>query len=236
MRSRRSRLLLPVVFVGFAAAICSAMLGSTAGASVASAPRPPTDNDEASAPRVISKADRRVIRRIINHRNSTWRWQTVMFKPRTPYDGAAETTQSDSYRRWVLRVWENRAKVAWRKAQRPPHYDEWHVHPPLRGQLGRPQRAVLRRSPDGHELPARVRLEPPPDEGARPTTGRRSSRCGWPSGHMRPDAGSTRGRTPRVIAISSDAAALAADDLDEPAAVALAVELEEQHALPLAEQ
>jgi hypothetical protein len=115
-------LLLPVVLVGLAATICSAMLGSTAGASV---PQPPTDNGEAAAPRVISKADRQVIQRIISQRNSTWRWQTVMFKPRTPYDGAAETTQSDSYRRWVLRAWENRAKVAWRKAQRPPHYDEW---------------------------------------------------------------------------------------------------------------
>jgi hypothetical protein len=125
VRSRRSRLLLPVVFVGLAAAMGSAMLGSTAVASVASVPRPPTDNGEAAAPRVISKADRQVIRRIVNHRDSTWRWQTVMFKPRTPYDGAAETTQSDSYRRWVLRAWENRAKVAWRKAQRPPHYDEW---------------------------------------------------------------------------------------------------------------
>ena len=122
MRSRRSRLLLPVVFVGLAAAICSAMLGSTAGASV---PQPPTDNGEAAAPRVISKADRQVIRRIVNHRNSTWRWQTVMFKPRTPYLGTAETTRNDEYRRWVLRVWKNRAKVAWRKAQRPPHYDEW---------------------------------------------------------------------------------------------------------------
>jgi len=122
VRSRRSRLLLPVVLVGLAAALCSAMLGSTAGASV---PQPPTDNGEAPAPRVISKADRQVIRRIINHRNSTWRWQTVMFTPRTPYHGTAETTQNDEYRRWALRVWENRAKVAWRKAQRPPHYAEW---------------------------------------------------------------------------------------------------------------
>jgi len=117
VRSTRSRLLLPVVLVGLAAA-----LGSTAGASV---PRPATDNDEAAAPRMITKADRRVMRRIINHRNSTWRWQTVMFKPRTPYHGTAETTVSDEYRRWVLRVWENRAKGAWRKAQRPPHYAEW---------------------------------------------------------------------------------------------------------------
>ena len=90
-----------------------------------SVPRPATDNGEAAAPRVISKADRVVIRRIKNARNSTWRWQTVMFKARTPYHGAAETTLSDPYRRWVMRVWQNRAKVAWRKAQRPPHYNEW---------------------------------------------------------------------------------------------------------------
>ena len=117
MRSRGSRLLLPVVFVGLAAA-----LGSTAGASV---PGPATDNEEAAAPRVLTKADRRVIRRIVNHRNSTWRWQDVMQKPRTSYSATAATSTSRPYRRWVLSVWEQRAKQAWRQAQRPPHYNEW---------------------------------------------------------------------------------------------------------------
>ncbi len=32
---------------------------------------------------------------------------------------------SRAYRKWVLSVWERRAKQAWRKATRPPHYDEW---------------------------------------------------------------------------------------------------------------
>ena len=170
------------------------MLGSTAGASVASAPRPSTDNGEASAPRVISKADRRVIRRIINQRNSTWRWQAVMFKPRTPYDGAAEKTQSDSYRRWVLRVWENRAKVAWRKATRPPHYNEWMcIHryegswvDPNAPYYGGLQMDMSFQRAYGWNLLQRR---------ARPTTGRRSSRCGWPSGRTSPDAASTRGPT-----------------------------------------
>ena len=117
MRSRRSRVLLSAVLVGLAAA-----LGSTAGAGV---PGPATDNEEAATPRALTKADRRVVRRILAERNSTWRWQDVMLKPHTPYSATAEKSASRPYRSWVLSVWEKRAKQAWRKAQRPPHHDEW---------------------------------------------------------------------------------------------------------------
>ena len=117
MRSRRSRLLLPVVFVGLAAA-----LGSTAGAGV---PGSATDNEEAVSARVVTKADRRITRRIISLRNSTWRWQDVMQRPRTPYAATAEKSTSRPFRHWVLNAWAKRAKQAWRKAQRPPHYREW---------------------------------------------------------------------------------------------------------------
>jgi hypothetical protein len=116
-------LLLPVVLVGLAAA-----LGSSAGASVTagqSAPGPATDNREASTPRSLTAVDRGLVRRIVSHRNSTWRWQDTMLRPRTPYSGTAETTTSRPYRNWVLRVWQDRAKTAWRKATRPPHYNEW---------------------------------------------------------------------------------------------------------------
>ena len=117
-------MLWPFVLIGFAAALGTAMLGSTATAK-GPGPGPATDNEEASAPRVLTKADHRVTRRIISHRNSTWRWQDVMQVERTPYTGTHEQSTSRSYRRWVLRVWESRAKRAWRKATRPPHYDEW---------------------------------------------------------------------------------------------------------------
>lgn len=117
MRSRQSRVLLSAMLVGLAAA-----LGSTAGASV---PGPTTSADGGSAPRALTKADRKVVRRIVVQRNSTWRWQAVMLKPRTPYAATAETSASRPYRTWVLRVWQKRAKQAWRKAQRPPHYSEW---------------------------------------------------------------------------------------------------------------
>ena len=117
-------MLWPVVSVGFAAALGTAILGSTAVAK-GPGPGPATDNQEAPAPRVLTKADHRVTRRIINQRNSTWRWQDVMQVERTPYTGTHEQSTSREYRRWVLRVWESRAKRAWRKATRPPHYDEW---------------------------------------------------------------------------------------------------------------
>jgi hypothetical protein len=128
-------LLLPFVFVGLAAA-----LGSTAGASVTgekprkgnSAPaRVEHDeqvrlNAKAALRRVaLVRVDQMVTRRIINHRDSTWRWQDVMQKPRTPYSGSAHASKSREYRLWALSVWKKRAKQAWRNAQRPPHYDQW---------------------------------------------------------------------------------------------------------------
>ncbi len=121
MRLTRSRLLLSVVIVGLAAGLGTVGGGSTAGAGV---PGSPTIG-EGFAPRRITKADRIVIRKIINLRNSTWRWQDVMFKPRTPYSATVEKTFSRDYRSWALHVWQVRAKQAWRIAQRPPHYEQW---------------------------------------------------------------------------------------------------------------
>ena len=134
MRSRRSRLLLPFVIVGLAAA-----LGSTAGASVtganallSAAPVKHGLQAEVRAKVAIRRValvrlrgDRLIAKRIINHRNSTWRWQDVMQRPRTPYAGTAHRSTSRAYRVWVMNTWKTRAKQAWRKAQRPPHYSEW---------------------------------------------------------------------------------------------------------------
>jgi hypothetical protein len=121
VRLTRSRLLLSVVIVGLAAGLGTVGGGSTAGAGVPGS----ATNGEAFAPRRITKADRIVIRKIRNLRDSTWRWQDVMFKPRTPYSVTAEKTLSRDYRSWALRVWKRRAKQAWRLAQRPPHYEQW---------------------------------------------------------------------------------------------------------------
>ena len=55
------------------------------------------------------------------------------------------------------------------------------LHPPLRGQLERPERPVLGRPADGPRLHAHLRAAASSCARARPTAGRRSSRCGSPS-------------------------------------------------------
>ena len=178
-----------------------------------------------------------MIRRIINQRNSTWRWQDVMSgrADAVPRD-VAETVESRPYRRWVLSVWERRAKAAWRKATRPPHYDEWMcihryegswVDPnaPYYGGLQMDLASSARTAGSCSQRKGTADNWSPLEQMWVAERAHASGRGLLPVAEHAPD-----------IAISSDAAALAADDLDEPAAVALAVELEEQHALPLAEQ
>ena len=116
-----SRLLLSVVIVGLAAGLGTVGGGSTAGAGVPGS----ATNGEAFAPRRITKADRIVIRKIINQRNATWRWQDVMQVGGRRTPAAHEKTMSRDYRSWALHVWKSRAKQAWRLAQRPPHYEQW---------------------------------------------------------------------------------------------------------------
>lgn len=127
MRSKRSRLLLPVVLVGLAAA-----LGTTAGAGTLG---PLQEARKAAREEATAKAQaerlaaaresRMLVAGIREHRDATWRWQFVMGRPRTPYAGHAERSASMRYQRWTLETWERRATKARRTAQRPPHYDEW---------------------------------------------------------------------------------------------------------------
>jgi hypothetical protein len=121
VRSNGSRLLLAVVLVGVAVALAALAGEKTADARVTGA----ASAAKSSAERRLTRFDRLVVRKIVNQRNATWRWQDVMQRPRTPYSGIAEKTFSRPYRLWALRVWKARAKKAWRRAQRPPHYDEW---------------------------------------------------------------------------------------------------------------
>jgi hypothetical protein len=59
-----------------------------------------------------------------SYRQETWRWQSLMAKPRTP-TGRGEFDPSHEYRRWVNRLWKGRAAVARRRAHHPPRYREW---------------------------------------------------------------------------------------------------------------
>jgi hypothetical protein len=67
----------------------------------------------------------RLLDGIAARRDETWRWQRVMHRPRTPYDGSVGRVRSLAYRTWVLRLWDRRALAAKRKALNPPHRSQW---------------------------------------------------------------------------------------------------------------
>jgi hypothetical protein len=77
------------------------------------------------AVRVAPEVSAALLRGIYAHRDETWRWQRVMRRPRTPFGDSARRLSSVSYRKWVLGLWQHRASVARRQAQRPPHKSQW---------------------------------------------------------------------------------------------------------------
>jgi hypothetical protein len=58
-------------------------------------------------------------------RIETWRWQSLMRKPRTPTLFTERRTTDTAYLRWVHRLWERRAASAERLAAHPPHRAQW---------------------------------------------------------------------------------------------------------------
>lgn len=60
-----------------------------------------------------------------DHRHETWRWQSLMGRPRTPISYSERRSRSPRYRAWVLRLWKQRATKARRRAARPPHRRAW---------------------------------------------------------------------------------------------------------------
>ena len=58
-------------------------------------------------------------------RDTTWRWQRLMMKPRTPTDYSERETTSASYRAWVRKLWRSRAEAAERRALSPPRRGQW---------------------------------------------------------------------------------------------------------------
>jgi hypothetical protein len=58
-------------------------------------------------------------------RSETWRWQSLMRKPRTPTLFTERRTRDAAYLRWVRNLWERRADRAERQAANPPHRAQW---------------------------------------------------------------------------------------------------------------
>jgi cytochrome c peroxidase len=67
----------------------------------------------------------RLMSGIVDRRDETWRWQRLMHRSRTPYSGAATRIPSVHYRRWVYRLWDDRATKAKTQALSPPHRPQW---------------------------------------------------------------------------------------------------------------
>ena len=58
-------------------------------------------------------------------RSETWRWQSLMRKPRTPTLFTERRTSDAAYLRWVRGLWQRRAARAERQAKHPPHRAQW---------------------------------------------------------------------------------------------------------------
>ncbi len=66
-----------------------------------------------------------ILEKIRKFRGETWRWQRLMGVPRTPTRYEAERSSSIEFRRWVLRLWQERAAKARRAAKNPPRLRAW---------------------------------------------------------------------------------------------------------------
>ena len=65
------------------------------------------------------------IEQIDDLRTATWRWQSLMRKPRTPTTYRERKVDSPDFVRWVRDLWQRRALAAERQAERPPHRSQW---------------------------------------------------------------------------------------------------------------
>ncbi len=66
-----------------------------------------------------------VVAKIDDFRIETWRWQSLMGKPRTPTAYSERRARSAAYRAWLLDLWRKRAALAERRAANPPHRSGW---------------------------------------------------------------------------------------------------------------
>jgi hypothetical protein len=79
----------------------------------------------ASGLRLLTPGDDYLLSSIAHHRTNAWRWQQLMGKPRTRASKTVRRSRSPLYRRWVLRLWRERARAVQRQAQRPPRLRAW---------------------------------------------------------------------------------------------------------------
>jgi hypothetical protein len=85
-------------------------------------------NDAPGAGRriAIQQPDAWILEDISRYRTHTWRYETLMGKPRTPYAGYAEDDPSLKFKLWVRDLWRSRATLAKKRfTAGPTHRREW---------------------------------------------------------------------------------------------------------------
>lgn len=65
------------------------------------------------------------LEQIDKYRTTTWRWQALMRKPKTPTSFSERRARSLTYVTWVRNLWLRRARAAERQAESPPHRAGW---------------------------------------------------------------------------------------------------------------
>lgn len=65
------------------------------------------------------------IEQIQQLRAQTWRWQSLMRRPRTPAAFTERRARNEAYVDWVRDLWQRRARLAKRQAAKPPHREQW---------------------------------------------------------------------------------------------------------------
>src|SRR5439155_11785001 len=79
----------------------------------------------APATRAQFREVRLLVERIGAYRRVTWHWGRVIGVPRTPTANTASRSPDLAYRRWVMRLWQQRASRILRLASAPPHRSSW---------------------------------------------------------------------------------------------------------------
>jgi len=111
---QRTRSRSSIVAVALATGIV--MLGTT---------EPQAPARDSSARIAELRESRRLLVRIKDQRDETWRWERLMGGSLTPHRASAARSPSVEYRRWVLAQWRQRARRARTTAHSPPHAAGW---------------------------------------------------------------------------------------------------------------
>jgi hypothetical protein len=62
---------------------------------------------------------------ISRYRKATWRWEGLMRKPYSHTSRSAERSNDAAHRRWVLKMWKQKAALRKRQAFHPPRLSAW---------------------------------------------------------------------------------------------------------------